>query len=188
MRLLPLAAALVALTGCGAQPAVTSPAAAVVDSLYRVRQPFQGNGAPTRADLAAMRPWLSTELATLLQQADSIRSAESAAHPDEKPAFAEGDLFSSLFEGPEMFATRDNEVAGSAESGYRIPVHFTYTGQGTAQKWSDTVLVISENGKLVVSDVRYGGTWGFANKGSLLTSLHFTMVPQAPAESLRGAP
>lgn len=175
MRLLSLAAALVVLTGCGAQPAVTSPASAIVDSLYRARHPFQGSGAPTSADLAVMRPWLSTELATLLQQADSVRSAESAAHPDEKPPFVEGDLFSSLFEGPEMFATRDNEVAGSASTGFMVPIHFTFSDHTTAQKWADTVLVIPENGKFVVSDVRYGGNWDFANKGSLLENLRSSL-------------
>lgn len=180
MRLTSLAAAIALVAGCGAQPAATSPASAIVDSLYRVRQPFQGNGAPNSTELAAMRPWLSAELVRLLQQADSTRTAEMAAHPDEKPPFVEGDLFSSLFEGPGMFATKDNEVTGSADSGYKVPVHFTYTDQSTGQKWTDTVIVISEGGKLVVSDVRYGGTWGFANHGTLVTMLRPTSQETAP--------
>lgn len=171
MRLTALTGALVILTGCGAQPAVAPPAAAIVDSLYRVRHPFQANGAPNSTELATMRPWLSAELATLLQRADSIRAAEAAAHPDEKPSFVEGDLFSSLFEGPSMFALKDNEITGSPDSGYRVPVHFTFSDQTTAQKWVDTAIVITEGGKLVVSDVRYGGNWDFANHGNLLTLL-----------------
>jgi hypothetical protein len=185
-----LAAALVLLAGC-AKPApagLATGAAAVVDSLYRTRQPFQGKGAPTATELASMRPWLSVELQTLLVRADSLRSAESAAAPDEKPSFAEGDLFTSLFEGPTRFEIKPAEVSstGTTEGkdkggvlgqSYAVPVHFSYSDDAAAQRWVDTILVITEAGHLVVSDVRYGGTWDFANKGSLVTSLDFSFVP-----------
>jgi hypothetical protein len=181
LRLTFRAAALALLAGCGAQPAVTSPAAAIVDSLYRIRLPFQGHGAPTATELTSMSPWLSAELRLLLWRADSSRSAEAAAAPDEKPSFADGDLFTSLFEGPTGFEVGEaKEAVGAGEATiYRVPVHFTYRDSSTAQRWVDTVLVASENGRMVVSDVRYGGNWVFANKGSLLTSLTFSFVPQA---------
>jgi hypothetical protein len=179
LRLSYLAAALAFLAGCGSQPAATSPAAAIVDSLYQVRKPFQGNGAPTATELASMTPWLTAELKLLLQRADSLRSAEAAASPDEKPSFADGDLFSSLFEGPTTFEIRAKEVTGADSAGYRVPVHFTYRDNNTAQRWVDTALVVIEDGRLVVGDVRYGGSWDFANKGSLVTSLTFSFVPQA---------
>jgi hypothetical protein len=177
---LTLLSAALLLAGCGAQPAATSPAAAIVDSLYRARQPFQGNGAPSSTELATMRPWLSAELARLLAQADSIRAAETAAHPDEKPPFVEGDLFSSLFEGPTGHEVKAGEVATAADSSSTVPVHFTFSDQTTAQKWTDTAVVISEGGKLVVSDVRYGGTWDFANRGSLVASLRNDVTGTAP--------
>lgn len=175
-----MAALAALLAACGGTSTADSPAAAVVDSLYRARRPFQANGAPTATDLAAMRPWLSGELATLLQQADSLRSADAAAVPEEKPAFADGDLFSSLFEGPTAYAIKAAEVSGSADSGYRVPVHFTYTDRSTEQKWTDTVLVTTEAGRPVVRDVRYGGTWDFASRGSLLVNLQSYFVPGAP--------
>ena len=178
MRLTLPAAALALLAGCGSRPAApAAAAAAVVDSLYRIRQPFQGSGAPTAAELASMRPWLSADLQTLLVRADSLRSAEAAAAPDEKPSFADGDLFTSLFEGPTTFEVTASEVTGADSAGYRVPVHFTYHDNNTAQRWVDTALVLVEAGRLVVSDVRYGGNWDFANKGSLLNSLAFSFVP-----------
>ena len=168
-------AALALVAGCGAQPAATPIASAIVDSLYRVRQPFQTNGAPTPADLARMSPWLSGELRTLLTRADSLRSADIARAPDEKPAFAEGDLFSSLFEGPASYAIKAEEVQTTAE-GSTVPVHFRHSDGTNTVEWIDTVVVRAEAGRLVVSDVRYGGTWDFANKGSLLNSLNFSFV------------
>ncbi len=177
MRLTLPAAALAFLAGCGTQPVAPSPAGAIVDSLYQVRKPFQGNGAPTATELASMRPWLSAELSLLLQRADSLRTAEAAAAPDEKPSFADGDLFTSLFEGPTTFEVKAGEVTGTDSAGYRVPVHFTYRDNNTAQRWVDTALVVVEGGRLVVSDVRYGGSWDFANKGSLLHSLAFSFVP-----------
>lgn len=177
MRLAFLAVGIGLLSACQ-QPAAGPDAAAIVDSLYRVREPFQANGAPTATELTSMSPWLSAELKTLLLRADSLRSAETAKAPDEKPAFAEGDLFSSLFEGPTDYAIKASEVDSTTLPGtWRVPVHFTYSDKATAQKWTDTVLVIMEGGKPVVSDVRYGGTWDFASKGSLVTSLDFSFLP-----------
>lgn len=182
MRLAYLALGGILLTACTEPPAAPA-ASAIVDSLYRVRQPFQASGAPTATELASMSPWLSAELKAALVRADSLRSAESAAAPDEKPVFAEGDLFTSLFEGPTSYALKANEVDSTTIPGtWRVPVHFTFTDKSTAQKWTDTVLVIMEGGKPVVHDVRYGGTWDFANHGTLLNSLQFSFLPRDTAQ------
>ncbi|HWA16103.1 MAG TPA: hypothetical protein VG817_06715 [Gemmatimonadales bacterium] len=177
MRFAPLALGIGLLAACH-EPAAGPAASVIVDSLYRVRQPFQANGAPTATELASMSPWLSAELRTLLARADSLRSAESTAAPDEKPSFVEGDLFSSLFEGPTAYSIKAAEVDSTTLPGtWRVPVHFTFVDRTTAQKWTDTALVVMEDGRPVVSDVRYGGEWDFANKGSLLTSLTFSFLP-----------
>lgn len=195
MKLLPLAAAaLLASCTSSAPPGPVAGAITVVEEFYRTRKPFQNHGAPTATELASMRHWLSAELITLLARADSLRSAEMAAAPNEKPAFVEGDLFSSLFEGPTGFEVKAGEVTGAGGAtdatgaegaSYRVPVHFTFKDNNTAQRWVDTVLVVTEGGRLVVSDVCYGGTWDFANKGSLVTSLNFSFVPTAADEGPR---
>lgn len=168
------------LAACQTPAASPSAAAAtaVVDSLYQARKPFQANGAPTTTDLDIMRRWLSVELATLLHQADSVRSAEAAANPDEKPAFADGDLFTSLFEGPTGFEVMPAESISVGK--FRVPVHFTFRDSTANTLWTDTVLVITEGGKPVVHDVQYGGSWDFANHGALLPTLHAALAGAHP--------
>jgi hypothetical protein len=140
----------------------------VVDSLFQIRKPIQAAGAPTPEQLARMAPYLSAELRDLLAQAHALHQREVAAHPDEKPAFADGDLFTSLFEGPSSFTVGADSTAGAE---HRISVHFTYEGATPPTVWNDQVVVRSENGRFVVGDVLYGGSWDFANRGSLVSSL-----------------
>lgn len=168
MRLTPLAIAIGLLVACKAPvPAPPGPAI-VVDSLFRIRAPIQSAGAPTPEELAKMAPYLSAELRTLLNDAYALREQDRVDHPDEKPAFADGDLFTSLFEGPSSFVVGADSVTGEQ---HRIPVIFTYEGGNPAVVWTDHVLLRSEQGRFVVSDIQYGGTWDFATKGTLLTSL-----------------
>jgi hypothetical protein len=95
-------------------------------------------------------------------------SIADARRADEKPAFVEGDLFSSLFEGATGLTASAPVARGDVQL---VPVTFTTDQEKPAVSWMDTVVVRKENGRWLVHDVRYGGTWAFANKGSLLRSL-----------------
>jgi hypothetical protein len=136
-------------------------------------------GAPAPTELTDMAPYLSAELVTLLRQARELHDAEAARSPGDKPAFAEGDLFSSLFEGPTAWEVLADSVEGTS---HRLAVRFTYEAEPPAVHWIDQVVVSRERGRLVVADVRYGGDWDFGNKGTLVTSLKSALSPVPTAQ------
>ncbi len=153
--------------------------AGVVGGLYAVLIDSTVSGAPRGGQLAAMAPYLSAELRGMLDEAAALRDAEAAAHPEEKPPFAEGDLFTSLFEGPTGMAILA-DAQGSASR--RVVVQFSDNRPAATVTWTDTVVVVEEEGRLVVADVLYGGAWDFANRGSLLETLHGGLhAPAAPS-------
>lgn len=162
-------------------PSAALPATApeiVVADLYAALGTLRPSGAPTDAQRMNLAPLLSSELTGLLQRADAARSAARASAPTEKPPFTDGDLFSSLFEGPTAYAV-GKAVSGADASGgrlgdLRVPVtlsHVTDAAAGRAVTWTDTVLLREENGRFVVADIAFGGDWDFANKGSMRSAL-----------------
>ena len=179
------------LTACGSKPAAevaaaptaALPAAApeqVVADLYAALAAARPSGAPTDAQRLILAPMLSAELTGLLQRADAARAAARAAAPTEKPPFTDGDLFSSLFEGPTAFTVGKAVSAAAAPGGrlgdLQVPVDLRHTidpaaGGGEPAIWTDTVLLREEYGRFVVADIAFGGGWDFANKGTMVASL-----------------
>lgn len=135
---------------------------------YTMRDAVGVSGAPDTKELAALNPFITDSLSRQLAAADSVRSADMKRAPDEKPAFVEGDLFSSLFEGPTSYRPQPAIERGDVTL---VPIMFVYDRQPPAVTWTDTVVVKQQNGQWRVHDIRYGGTWDFGNKGSLLQSL-----------------
>ena len=178
-------------TACGSKPAAevaaappaVLPAAApeqVVADLYAALNTLRPSGAPTDAQRLILAPLLSAELTGLLQRADAARTAARAAAPTEKPPFTDGDLFSSLFEGPTAFTVGKAVSAAAAPGGrlgdLQVPVDLVHTidpaaGGGEPATWTDTVLLREENGRFVVADIAFGGGWDFANKGTMIAAL-----------------
>lgn len=87
---------------------------------YTTLQRLHPSGAPTVAEHDTLAPMLARELSALLARADATRAAARAAAPSEKPPFTDGDLFSSLFEGPTSFAASAAESI--AVDTWRVPV------------------------------------------------------------------
>jgi len=164
------------LVTCSPDPDHTP--AEVASGFYRARMTIGTTGVPTATQLETLTPYLSARLRLLLQEARLLHDAQAAANPDEKPAFADGDLFSSLFEGPTGFAVLAN---ASEDSGLRVPVELRDDRASPSVSWTDTVVVQAEEGRLVVADIVYGGTWEFANRGSLVALLTPTEPGIAPA-------
>jgi hypothetical protein len=143
--------------------------AAVVNRFYTAYQALgPGLGLPAPADLAKLAPLLTPRLRALLAAARRVQDDFAKAHPDEKPPFVEGDLFSSLFEGFKAFHV------GAAEplpgGGYRVKVDLSYWEESdpkTVTKWQDAVLVQSQEGALLIDDFEFLGDWDFAQKGRL---------------------
>jgi hypothetical protein len=156
---------LAALVGCGGrEPAATT----VVEELYAAIAATGTRGAPTQEQLEVLAPLLTGELRSLLARARALNDSLAIAEPGEKPPFAEGDLFSSLYQGP----TRAEAVSVSdAGDHHRVVVRFTYDLGAPPVEWFDHVIVHTERGRPVVADVEYHGGWPFGNHGSLVASV-----------------
>lgn len=165
-RLILVLVAAAALSGCFGASARTP--TGVVERFYAKRIDLKIAGAPTPDELEAVAPYLTPELHRLLEEAGALRQREAAATPDEKPPFADGDLFSSLFEGPTAFRVVDEQARGDA---HRIAVRFTSTQGSESVSWQDTVVVVPDDGDYAIADVEYGGKWKFASRGTLRSNL-----------------
>lgn len=159
---------LLALLVVGCTTASTDSATVVVQRFYAATIAQRVSGAPTAAQLATLAPFLSDTLRALIDAARRRNEADATRAPDEKPAFADGDLFSSLFEGPNAV----DVLADSARGALRVAtVQMTSTGANPPLTWVDHVVLAKQGGRFVIDDVEYGGQWDFANKGSLRASL-----------------
>ena len=167
-RLLP---SLLLAAACAAPAKSAGPGPAeAVERFYTTYIAAQVSGAPSEAQLAQLAPYLSDTLTALLRAAAAQRDADEAAHPDEKPRFVEGDLFSSLFEGPASVTVQPGDTTGPTRTylaWLSAPVSDTLPPLG----WADTVRVERAGGRWVITDIAYGGTWDFAQRGSLQASL-----------------
>ncbi len=169
-RLLPV----IAFVGCQSAPKPN--VSAVVRQFYAATIADHMSGAPTAQQLATLAPYVSDTLRSLLAAARKRNEADLVRAPDEKPSFAEGDLFSSLFEGPNEATV----LADSARGALRVAtVRMTYTGAQPAVTWIDHVVLTEQAGRYVIDDIEYGGTWAFANKRTLRASLA-TALATAP--------
>ena len=155
----------VALVGC--QSSRPDPAA-VVERFYATTTASRVSGAPTPEQLAALAPYISDSLRGLLAAARRRHDVDMARSPDDKPSFTEGDLFSSLFEGPTTVRVAADTLRGSSHA---VTVRMTHRGADPAITWSDVAIVTAEHGRWVIDDIEYGGTWDFAPRGSLRAQL-----------------
>jgi hypothetical protein len=153
--------------GCAHDPERQA-AVAAVEGLYGELAAHPVSGAPSTEELDALTPWLGEELERLLAKARTVHDLERERAPGDKPPFNDGDLFSSLFEGPTAFDVGPASADGRT---WRVPVAFTYVAPGSSTDWTDTVIVAKEAGGWVVVDLIYGGDWDFAMRGSLAANL-----------------
>ena len=161
-------ALLLALTLLGCTPAAGPSASDVVRQFYAATINGKVSGAPTAEQLATLSPFLSDTLRSLLAAARKRSEAEAVKSPDEKPSFVEGDLFSSLFEGPNAVEVS----ADSARGDQRIAaVKMTANAANPPVTWVDHAVLVRQGDRYVIDDIEYGGTWDFANKGTLRATL-----------------
>jgi hypothetical protein len=126
------------------------------------------DGVPGDAVRGKFVPFLSPALGALLQQAGAAEDSFAKANKD-SPPLAEGDLFTSLFEGATSVSV--GACSGNDRQG-RCPVNLTYSAAGAKPvTWTDAVLVVRTPDGWRVDDVVYGGTWAFGNKGTLSQTL-----------------
>jgi hypothetical protein len=164
------------LAGCGggadgAGVAAARTPDAVVSSFYATRLRVESSGLPGGEALAKLGPHLSRGLMELVQSARAAQARFIEQRPDQKPPLGEGDLFSSLVEGPTGF-----EIAGTAfASGKaRVRVHFTRPQADAPEgilRWYDEVLLLKEDDRWRIDDIVYHGDWDFASRGRLSGAL-----------------
>jgi len=137
-------------------PCVAGGPDSVAQQFYdlRISQPSQG--IPDTTLLAKYRPYLSDHLYQTLQQA-----ASQASQP---AAWRQGDLFSSLAQGPAS-ASVDSASTIPDRDARNIPLRVTLA-RGDKQ-WRDEILMIREGQCWVVQDVRYMAPDSHLNGGSL---------------------
>lgn len=134
---------------------------------------LQVSGLPDEKAWDLLAPFFSKPLLSLLEAAKKEQLDYMKKYPDEKPPFIEGDLFSSLFEGPHHFQVGKAEIQGDQA---RIPVQHERTEGGDTVKWTDTLILTKTPEGWKVDDMRYGGIWDFANQGTLKEAL----APEQP--------
>jgi hypothetical protein len=153
---------LLAATPACAQDAVTEAANAFYSASMGSRA-LSGGGIPDAASRARYQPLLMPRLGKALAGA-AAAEARFAAKNKASPPLIEGDIFSSLFEGPTAFklgACRgDDKIQRCAVA---------LTRQNPGQKpvsWTDT-LVLANSGGWKVDDIAYDANFAFGNTGTL---------------------
>lgn len=143
----------------------------VVSSFYELCIRERVTGLPTDEQFESMREMLSDNILGLLADARMEQAEFARENPDEKPPWIEGDLFSSLFEGPTRFTVGEAVIERDRA---RLKVSFADddTDDGKPFEWKDDILlVIDVNNEWKIDDIEYRGDWDFASRGRLSESL-----------------
>ena len=143
-------------------------ASTLAADFYEMHGRLGRSGLPDEGAMKAYRAFVCPSLARAMDSARARQSAYIAAHPDDKPPLVEGDLFSSLFEGPDSVVAASTEVDGA---GARVTLAMRAGEGDLATHWKDNMLLNREDGIWCIADVEYRGDWPFANKGRLSDSL-----------------
>ena len=146
-----------------AAPPAQSPEAAVVDFLA-MHQRLGNSGLPDAASMNAYSAFLCPSLASGLRAARVRQEQFRASKPGEKPPLVEGDLFSSLFEGPDSYSAAEAKIEGSRAT---VTMDLRHGEGSGATRWQDTMVLEVDDGIWCIADLEYGGKWPFANSGRL---------------------
>ena len=163
----PASSAQAAEASAAVAPSAQSPEAAVVDFLT-MHQRLGNSGLPDAGSLDAYNAFLCPSLASALRDARVRQEQFRARNPDEKPPLVEGDLFSSLFEGPDSYSAAESKIDGPRAT---VKMDLRHGEGSGATTWQDSMLLELDDGIWCISDVEYGGKWPLANRGRLSDTL-----------------
>ena len=141
---------------------------AVAKTFFDAYVKFHVSGLPSEEQMKTFGPLLVPEIVTLLGAARAEQVEFQKKHPDEKPPWIEGALFSSLFEG--VTAYRLGEPLESADKA-SIPVYWEYTEGGETSRWIDVVTLARSGETWKVSDIFFCAPWDFRPGASLKAEL-----------------
>jgi hypothetical protein len=138
------------------------------DRFYRTYLKLKVRGLPNERELKALLPFLSRDLQQLFKDAKSTQQKYIREHPDDKPPWIEGDLFTSLFEGANSFRLGAPRINGARAE---VPVHLAYRGGGSTSRWSDVLVLTRTADGWRVWDILLKGDWTFKSGDSLRSVL-----------------
>jgi len=144
---------------------------ATVQAFYTICRGERLSGLPDARQLERLSGLLSTRLIALIEAARTRQARFQREFPNDKPPFIEGDLFSSLFEGPTGFEPGTVRLDGDRA---RVTVHFSHRDErngGSVTRWEDDAWLVRERGQWRIDDVEYHGGWPFAARGRLARNL-----------------
>lgn len=171
----------VALSACS--PPATPPAGTASDATPEraaIRQAAQAvssairqeriEGLPSPEQMKRLAPFLTPELAALIDRARELQQEQARRQPDEKPDWIEGDLFSSLFEGVKVWEI--GEVFSAPTVDATAKVRQTYWEHNREPvNWTDTLVFKQINGRWLLDDIRMRGKWAYQSGDSLRSRL-----------------
>ena len=140
----------------------------VVCQFYETYVEIQPAGLPSPSEQEALAPYLSLGLQRLLDDARTHQEDFEARHPEDKPPFVDGSLFTSLFEGASTFQVTRTEAMTDGDA--RVFVRFSYE---ESVEWEDSAVVIRENDRYVIDDILLSGAGQFNPGGRLSETLRW---------------
>lgn len=132
----------------------------VAQQFYDLRTAQPSQGLPDSQLLAKYRPYLSDKLYQSLVKANANSSQQGERY--------QGDLFSSLTEGPTAASVADAATIPNRDA-RNIPLRVELSRDG--KQWQDEVLMIREGNCWAVDDVRYVADTAHLGGGSLSQTL-----------------
>jgi hypothetical protein len=182
LRLSVFSMALTLSATAGCRPSAPSSPSETAAQFYTLLDGLGVRGVPDSLALDAVQPYLDSTLVGLLVKARHARDSVARLVPREKPPFIDGDLFGSLFEGNTSFGIR--RVATRGDTSFAV-MAFTNAMQPPTVKWTDTLVIVPradakpKSPQFVIADLRYGASWDFGNRGTLVGSLRAALAPDS---------
>ena len=115
-------------------------------------QPLASAGVPKPPQLTALLKHLHP---ALRQTLEAVSTQQAASHCEGPPAI-QGDLVTSLFEGPNAFQVLACRIRTGAAT---CPVRFIYRGTPDGVRWTDEIELRLWSDRWVVTDVTQGAPW-----------------------------
>jgi len=158
------------LAACGGdngEEAATAAARGFYDKVLAARS----GGVPDEVLRAGLRSVISPDLDSLIAQAAEAERRHTARVNNGEPPYLQGDIFSSLFEGPTAYEIGScEELEENGDPSMRCDVLLVHEAEEPVQ-WTDHVSLVAdgvpEERRWLVDDILYGGDWDFGPKGSL---------------------
>jgi len=158
---------LLPLAACGDNGAERDAAVAAA-KFYDIRLSERSGGVPEGDFRTQLRPVISPMLDSLLAQAAEAERRHTERTNNTEPPYLQGDIFSSLFEGATGYEIGKCEADGEALTATVVcDVRLVHDAEDEPVQWTDRAVLVSGNGRWMVEDIRYGGDWDFAPKGTL---------------------